>query len=341
MSPRKPVLFELGDDAPPVDPASAAPPPEDEAAPQGRAMRVGAGAMAGPGSRIARVVLSALGAFVALTLSVAAWDFAAALMQRAPALGLLAWALMGLAAFGLVVVGVREWMGFRRLRRIDGLREKALAARANADLLAARDVAGAVAALYAMRAELRWARGRLDSSLGDAFDADAVLMLAENTMLAPLDSAACAEVEAAARQVALVTAVVPMAFLDVAVALLTNLRMIRRIAALYGGRTGTLGSLRLLRAVFAHLLATGLVSAGEDLIGSVAGGGLLSKLSRRVGEGVMNGALTARVGVAAIEVCRPLPFCAAARPRVAALVQRALTGLFDRNARGDGRGDVA
>ena len=65
--------------------------------------------------------------------------------------------------------------------------------------------------------------------------------------------------------------------------------------------------------------------------GSVAGGGVLSKVSRRFGEGVVNGALTARVGVAAIEVCRPLPFHAAKRPSVTALVRRALTGLFGGN----------
>jgi putative membrane protein len=31
-------------------------------------------------------------------------------------------------------------------------------------------------------------------------------------------------------------------------------------------------------------------------------------LSRRLGEGIFNGALTARIGTAAIEVTRPLPF---------------------------------
>jgi hypothetical protein len=50
------------------------------------------------------------------------------------------------------------------------------------------------------------------------------------------------------------------------------------------------------------------VAVGDDLIGSVAGGSVLSRVSRRFGEGVVNGALTARVGVAAMEVCRPLPF---------------------------------
>ena len=165
------------------------------------------------------------------------------------------------------------------------------------------------------------------------FDADAMLGLTEAELLAPLDAAARAEVETAARQVATVTAIVPLALADVATALTANIRMIRRIAEIYGGRAGTLGSLRLARSVMTHLVATGAVAVGDDLIGSVAGGGMLSKVSRRFGEGVINGALTARVGIAAIEVCRPLPFRRLKRPGVTSLVQRALTGLF-----GQGRG---
>ena len=41
-----------------------------------------------------------------------------------------------------------------------------------------------------------------------------------------------------------------------------------------------------------------------------------------------NGALTARVGIAAMEVCRPLPFIQARRPSVGNLVGRGLKGLF-------------
>jgi putative membrane protein len=128
--------------------------------------------------------------------------------------------------------------------------------------------------------------------------------------------------------VASVTALVPLALADVVTALAANLRMIRRIADLYGGRSGVLGSWRLTRAVMAHLVATGVVAVGDDLVHSVAGGTVLSKLSRRFGEGVVNGALTARVGVAALDVCRPLPFRALARPRVSNLVARGLQGLF-------------
>ena len=161
-------------------------------------------------------------------------------------------------------------------------------------------------------------------------DADALLGLAEQEVLAPLDQAACREVEAAARQVAAVTALVPLALADVVAALTSNMRMIRRVAEIYGGRAGTLGSWRLMRAVMTHLVATGAVAAGDDLIGTIAGGGALAKVSRRFGEGLVNGALTARVGVAAIEVCRPLPFNAVKRPSVSGLVKCALTGLFSK-----------
>jgi putative membrane protein len=162
-------------------------------------------------------------------------------------------------------------------------------------------------------------------------DADALLVLAEQSLLQPLDRAALAAVEASARRVAMVTALVPLALADVATALVVNMRMIRTVAEIYGGRSGTLGSWQLLRRVFLSLVATGALALTDDLLGSLAGGGLLSKLSRRFGEGVVNGALTARVGLAAMDLCRPLPWVAERRPGVSATVTRALAGLFGRD----------
>ena len=49
--------------------------------------------------------------------------------------------------------------------------------------------------------------------------------------------------------VATATALAPLALADVLVALATNVRMIRSIAQIYGGRAGRLGSWRRLRAV--------------------------------------------------------------------------------------------
>lgn len=313
-----PVLIDLGDEAPPADPA-AAPPVPDLDPPEGVAMRDTLALARREGSALARWALGAAAGLVILWLGLAAWDWALALVARVPVLGGLAWVLLAVVALGLLVALMRELVGWRRLRRLDSLRREAEAALASGDLDAARDVARKLAALY----------GGAAPDLA-ALDADALIEAAERRWLTAADAAARAEVEASARRVALLTAMVPLALADVAAALILNMRMLRRIATIYGGRPGALGSWRLIRAVAAHLAATGAVAVGDDMLGSALGGGLLSKLSRRFGEGIVNGALTARVGVSAMDVCRPLPFRALPRPGVSTLTARALGGLFQR-----------
>ncbi|MEM7616525.1 MAG: TIGR01620 family protein, partial [Pseudomonadota bacterium] len=275
-----------------------------------------------------RLVLWALGGLVSLGVSLTVWDFITGLFARNWILGQVALGLSVIVALGLVVWVLREVAAIARLGRIDTLQTRATDPQMLRDRTAAVKLTDDLMTLYATREDLRLASQTLRDRRDDILDADALLAEAETTLLAPLDAQARREVEAATRQVAAATALVPLALADVAVALSSNVRMIRRIATIYAGRAGTLGSWRLLRAVARHLIATGAVAVGDDLISSVAGGGIMAKVSRRFGEGVINGALTARVGVAAMEVCRPLPFRAAPKPRVTRLIQRALTGLF-------------
>ena len=282
------------------------------------------------GSALRRFAVWAFSALFAFVLGVAAWDFVTGLLARNVVLGWVAFGLVALAVLSATFLALREWAAFLRLKRLDDLRLGAVGARQAADLPAARRVVLALTRLYGARSDTAWGRARLAEREAEVLDADALLALAERELLTTLDAEARLVVESAARQVATVTALVPIALADVAVAGFANLRMIRRIAEIYGGRSGSLGSLRLLRRVFASLLAAGALALTDDMIGSVAGGGVLSKLSRRFGEGVVNGALTARVGVAAMELCRPLPFVALDRPAVSSLVSRALAGLVPR-----------
>lgn len=323
-----PVLIDLElQDTPDV---GQAPPVPDLAPilPEGQAMQMAAKLAARRPSRLARWFWSLLGLILGTVISVAAWDFVNGLLARSPVLG---WLVTGLVAtLVLVALGMilRELAGFARLRRVDAIRAGADAALVARDVKGARRVLDQLAHLYRGREDTAWGCERMSERCCDLMDADALLGLAETEVLAPLDKAARSEIETAARQVATVTALVPLALADVVVALTANVRMIRRIAEVYGGRSGVLGSWRLLRAVMTHLVATGAVAIGDDLIGTLAGGGALAKISRRFGEGLVNGALTARVGVAAIDVCRPLPYVLGKRPSVSGLVKRALTGLF-------------
>ncbi|WP_372885449.1 YcjF family protein [Shimia sp.] len=326
-----PVLIDLEGAAPPR--VTDAPPGPETAegapgAPGGQAMQMAAQLAAGRPSRLGRWFWSLLAALLGTVISLAAWDYVTGLLARSPLLGGAVSVLI--AGFLLVSLAMilRELAGFARLRRVDRIRAQAEAALVSGETGEARRVIEELRRLYAARADTAWGRQRMAERMGELMDADALLALAEGEVLAPLDRAATREVEAAARQVATVTALVPLALADVVAALTANIRMIRRIAEIYGGRAGTLGSWRLLRAVMTHLVATGAVAVGDELIGTLAGGGALAKISRRFGEGLVNGALTARVGVAAIEVCRPLPFAAEKRPSVSGLVKRALTGLF-------------
>ncbi|MEZ5756338.1 MAG: TIGR01620 family protein [Paracoccaceae bacterium] len=327
MTADKPFIVELESSA---DPALA--PPVPDLLPDGRAMqaamRLGAQR---PRSALGRFAIWAFGALFSFILSVAAWDFVTGLLTANTLLGTVALTLVGLATLAATLLALREAATFARLAQLDGLRQRAAE---SATLPEAHRLTADLAALYARRGDMAWSLSRLKERQADVLDADALLRLAEAELMAPLDTAARAEVEAAARQVATVTALVPLALADVAMALFANLRMIRRIAEIYGGRAGTLGSMRLLRRVFGHLVATGAVALTDDLIGSVAGGGVLSKLSRRFGEGVVNGALTARVGIAAMEICRPLPFAALPRPSVTQTLSRALAGLLNRGESG-------
>lgn len=323
--PPKPFLEEMEEA---VDPSLA--PPVPDALPEGRAMQAVAALSQKRGSGLTRFAVWAFGALFSFALSVAAYDFVTGLLARNVILGWIAFTLVVVAVVAGLVLALREWGAFLRLKRLDGLREQAVAARSGADLKGARQVVAGLTSLYAARGDTAWGRARLAEREGEVLDADALLSLAERELLATLDAEARLVIEGAARQVATVTALVPLALADVATAAVANLRMIRRIAEIYGGRSGSFGSLKLLRRVFGSLVAAGALALTDDMIGSVAGGGVLSKLSRRFGEGVVNGALTARVGVAAMELCRPMPFVALERPAVSSLVSRALTGLVSR-----------
>lgn len=330
-----PVLIEMEDEAraPEIDPASAPPVPDGDdilpdGPPDGRAVQNMALLATVRPSALWRLFLGAAATLLFAALSFAAWDFVLALLARNVWLGRIVLAAVMVFLVAGIGLAMREWAALARIRRIDRLRHAVEAALAGEDLTTARALTRQLGRLYAHRTDMRWALAALARQEGEVMDADGLLHHAERSLMTPLDAAARREVEAAARQVAAVTAMVPLALADVITALAANLRMVRRIATIYGGRSGGFGSWRLLKTVLLHLVATGAVSVGDDLIGTVMGGGMVGKLSRRFGEGVVNGALTARVGVAAMELCRPMPFDALDRPRVTGLVRSALAGLF-------------
>ena len=109
------------------------------------------------------------------------------------------------------------------------------------------------------------------------------------------------------KRVSVLTAINPAALIDILFVGAVNLRMLRRLASIYGARPGGFGLFKLARMVVTHIAISGGIALGDDVLQQMLGQKLTAKLSARLGEGVFNGALTARIGIAALAVCRPLP----------------------------------
>ncbi len=255
---------------------------------------------------------SAAGGFLLVMLGDWLAGLIGGLFARSPVLGLVAVVLGGLAILALLVLAAREIFGIARQGKIARLHIGFATARAADDRDAARRL---VAALVALQAKRR-ASARLLELTDEIIDGRDLIDIAERDLILPLDREVRQEIAQAARRVSMVTAISPRALIDVAFVAAQALRLIRRIAEIYGGRPGFFGFLKLMRSVGAHLAITGGVAVGNSLLQQVLGHGIAAKISARLGEGVLNGLLTARVGLSAMAVCRPMPFVVASSPAI-------------------------
>ena len=243
------------------------------------------------------------------------------LFARNEGLGFLGLALAVVAAVALAVVTMRELVGLARLATIEKLHLRAAEVLISDDRAASRAVVADLLKLAHHTPQLARARSALQSHTDDIIDGADMIRLAERELMTPLDEEARRLVSSAAQRVSVVTAVSPRALFDVLFVFVASLRMIRQLARHYGGRPGALGMIRLLRHVIAHLAITGGMAASDSLIQQMLGHGIAAKLSQRLGEGMLNGLLTARLGLAAIDVTRPLPFNALPRPALTDLAK--------------------
>lgn len=259
---------------------------------------------------------SALGGIASLGAYLALSRLIEDLYARAPWLGYVALAFTGALVLAGVVILAREVGGLMRLAHLDDIREKAVRALAEDDRAVAESVTRAMLKLAAENPRLARPRADLEGHLDGIIDGADLIRLTERTLLPSLDSRARQMISDAAKNVSVVTAVSPRALVDIAFVFYTALILIRRLAMLYGGRPGALGMIRLTRHVLGHLAITGGMAAGDTLVQQLVGQGLAARLSAKLGEGVVNGLLTARLGLAAIDVIRPLPFEALPAPRL-------------------------
>jgi putative membrane protein len=259
---------------------------------------------------------SALSGLVSLALTLWVTELVEGLFARSALLGTLGLALAATLFIAALILLAREIRAILRQNRIARLHLALAAARAENDGQAARARLAELCDLYVSRPDMAQARARVKALSDEIIDGRDLIDLAERTLIAPLDALARREIAAAAKRVSLVVTVSPRAILDVIFVAAQAVVLMRRIAEIYGGRPGLFGFFKLARSVGAHLAITGGLAIGDSLLQQLVGHGLAAKLSARLGEGVLNGLLTARVGLSAMAVCRPTPYCAEKAPGV-------------------------
>jgi putative membrane protein len=238
------------------------------------------------------------------------------LFAWSPAFGVVGLALAGAAGTALFVLAMREIGGILRQRHIAELHIGLARAREKDDFKEARRLVRDLSSLYSTRPDTARARAQLRKVARDIVDGRDLIDITERTLVEPLDLDVRREIASVAKRVSMVTALAPRAIIDVVFVGAQAIRLIRRIAVIYGGRPGLLGFLKLLRSIAAHIAITGGMAVGDSLIQQFVGHGIAARLSARLGEGVLNGLLTARVGLSAMAVCRPLPFGSGKAPKV-------------------------
>lgn len=231
-------------------------------------------------------------------------------------LGWLGLGMLDLFLAAVLALAAREVFALRRLRVLDGLKRDAAQASTDNDERKAKHVVASLEGIYAGRPDLARARQNVAENLPHMFDGHEMIALAERSLMAPLDARAKALTAASARRVALVTTVSPRALVDIAFVIYESIRLAGAIAALYGARPGLFGFWRLTGAILTHLAVTGGLVLTDGVVEQLVGQGLAAKLSARLGEGVVNGLMTVRVGIAAMRVVRPLPFEVQKQPMV-------------------------
>lgn len=131
-----------------------------------------------------------------------------------------------------------------------------------------------------------------------------------------LDRQARRDISRHAAEATLMIAVSPLALVDMAFIAWRNLRLVNRIARVYGIELGYFSRIRLFRLVLLNMAFAGASELVREVGMDWMSQDIAARLSARAAQGIGAGLLTARLGIKAMELCRPLPWLEDDKPRL-------------------------
>ncbi|MEB8477187.1 TIGR01620 family protein [Cronobacter malonaticus] len=229
-------------------------------------------------------------------------------------------ALGGCVAGGLIVAAgvgalVSEW------RRLYRLRERAEERDEARELLASHGSGKARAFCEKLASQAGLTQGhpalaRWHAAIHETHSDREVVTLYAHIVQPVLDSQARSAISRSAAESTLMIAVSPLALVDMAFIAWRNLRLVNRIATIYGIELGYYSRIRLFRLVLLNMAFAGASEMVREVGLDWMSQDLAARVSARVAQGLGAGLLTARLGVKAMELCRPLPWTEDDKPRL-------------------------
>ncbi|TOR12091.1 TIGR01620 family protein [Vibrio parahaemolyticus] len=220
----------------------------------------------------------------------------------------LGWAgfITAVASLGLGAIGKELWK-LRKLRNNFSIQEEA-------ELLGHSDSVGKGKVFCEKVAEQSGVLAenpgfdRWQNSINPAHSDAEILDMYDSMVVSQQDKLATKVVSQHATESAALVAVSPLAAADMLLVAWRNFKMIDNLSKVYGVELGYASRIKLLRAVFVNMAAAGAselaIDAGMDLMSM----DLAGKVSARAGQGLGVGILTARLGLKAMALLRPLPW---------------------------------
>lgn len=272
-------------------------------------------------------LLGSLGLLLVSLLMVDTYHFIAAQYARSLFLGTLFSLLILSSLAAVFIMSWNAYQNLQTLRTISAFQAEGRQLRTTNGYGEAIHYINRLAHFYLHRPDIKTSLTRFYVILNDSHHDNDVCQLFSTQVMKDLDLQAYRLVAQRSKETTLLLMISHLALLDTVIMLWRSVSMVRDIATLYSGRPSFLGSLSLLTSILQNIVYADVSEVIAEATAEMLGGSVLSVMSTQAAQGIGSGILTARLGLQAMQACRPLPFTDDEKPRLKEIRRELVTSL--------------
>jgi putative membrane protein len=265
-------------------------------------------------------------------LGVDAWLWIAAAFERSAALGWAATAAVAAGVGGAGLVIGRELKAFLALEAVEATQRRLAAP---PEIITPSDMHDAVRRVLAVLPKDRESEAAIEAfqrQVQRHHSPAQQLELLSHTVMATFDRRAEAIVRRAGARAFAINAMSPTALTDALFFIACSVRMVRDIASCYGHRPTASATIHLLRRLAVEAGKLGAIDLAAATFTQHIAGAVAERVAASAAESMYAAQRMARLGLATMELCRPVPF----RPQEVPGIMSSLVGnLLSRNTSRD------